>query len=55
MTYERLAIKSAASVYGCQSFDGVRFVWSGAIDNIQFDVFRYEPLQCLVFAFAGTN
>ena len=55
MTYEKLATKSAASVYGCKSFDGVRIVWSGAIDNIQFDVFRYEPLQCLVFAFAGTN
>lgn len=55
MTYERLAIKAATSVYGRQPLDGVRFVWSGAVDNVQFDVMRYDPLQALVFAFAGSN
>lgn len=55
MTYDRLAITAAASVYRRDPIDGVRFVWSGAVDNIQFDVMRYEPLRALVFAFAGTN
>jgi len=55
MTYERLAIKAAASVYKRAPIDGVRFVWSGAVDNIQFDVMRHEPLRATVMAFAGTN
>jgi len=55
MTYERIAIRAAVSAYDKQPIDGVRYVWAGAIDNIQFDVMRYAPLRATVIAFAGSN
>ncbi len=55
MTYDRLAIKAAASVYGREPLEDVRFVWSGAVDHIQFDVMHSDSLRATVVAFAGSN
>ena len=55
MTYERLAVTAADSVYGRQEVNHARVIWSGAVDNVQFDVMRHENLHCVVVAFAGSN
>jgi len=55
MTYELLACESAYAVYGRQEVSHARIIWSGAVDNIQFDVMRHDNLHCVVVAFAGTN
>jgi len=47
MTYCKLAVSAAAAVY--------QHTPQYVVDNVQFNVFRYEPLEAFVIAFAGTN
>ena len=47
MTYCKLAVSAAAAVY--------QHTPQYVVDNVQFNVFRYEPLQALVVAYAGSN
>jgi hypothetical protein len=50
---EALEAATAYSVYGKQTPRGLRVCWSGAVDNVQFDIMRRDG--CVLVAFAGTN
>jgi hypothetical protein len=50
---EALETATAYSVYGKQTPRGLRVCWSGAVDNVQFDIMRRDG--CVLVAFAGTN
>lgn len=50
---ESLEATIAYSVYGKDTPRGMRVCWSGAVDNVQFDILRRG--EVVVVAFAGTN
>lgn len=50
---EALEATIALSVYSKQTPRGMRICWSGAVDNVQFDIMRRGDV--VYVAFAGTN
>ena len=54
MTSETFEAQIAYSVYGNDTPDGLKVCWSGAVDNIQFDILKLGHLEVYV-AFRGTD
>jgi hypothetical protein len=54
MTPEHLHAELALGVYEKTVPEGCKVAWSGAINNVQFDIITHGPLDVFV-VFAGTN